>query len=417
MALLRNGNEETNLTKIKAAKRYIPDWPGIDKFKGIVHHSSFWPDDEIDVRDKRCAVIGTGASGVQISQEWGPIAGSVKVFQRTPNLAIPMGKRPLTVEEQTQSKQWYHRFFEMRERTFGGFLYNFSEKGTFEDSPEEREKFYQSLFDHGGFVFWLANYKDYIKSAEANTEAYNFWAKTVRSRIGDPRKRDLLAPLKMPHYFGIKRPCLEQNYYEQFNRENVDVIDVSKNGIKEFDETGITLEDGSHYEFDVIAIATGFVSGSPLHLRATSLIRRCKDITTGGMTQMGLKSIESTELESEWRAAANTYLGLTVSGYPNMFHMVSNFWALFDLSDYSHPGRPSPLVLEVFQPARDRAWADTTHPAQYTSHRLIIIASVLWDSEADSSCRSMDLMDQLCCPTAPRPSRSKAVGSRTPSSR
>lgn len=174
-----------------------------------------------------------------------------------------MGKRPLTVEEQTNSKQWYHRFFEMRERTFGGFLYNFSEKGTFEDSPEEREKFYQSLFDHGGFVFWLANYKDYIINAEANTEAYNFWAKTVRSRLGDPRKRDLLAPLKMPHYFGIKRPCLEQNYYEQFNRESVDVIDISKNGVKEFDETGITLEDGSHYEFDVIAIATGFVCGCP----------------------------------------------------------------------------------------------------------------------------------------------------------
>ncbi|POS72229.1 HK97 family phage prohead protease [Diaporthe helianthi] len=286
-----------------AAKRYVPDWPGIDKFRGIVHHSSFWPDDEIDVRGKRCAVIGTGASGVQISQEWGPVAGSLKVFQRTPNLAIPMGKRPLTVEEQTASKQWYHRFFEMRERTFGGFLYTFSEKNTFEDSPEERETFYQSLFDHGGFVFWLANYKDYYKNAEANKEAYNFWAKTVRSRIGDPRKRDILAPLKMPHYFGIKRPCLEQNYYEQFNRENVDVVDISKNPIKEFDEAGITLEDGTHYDLDVIAIATGF------------------DITTGGMTQMGLQSIESTELESEWREAANTYLGLTVSGYPNMFHM------------------------------------------------------------------------------------------------
>lgn len=272
MAPFLTDRDEADQTENKAAKRYVPDWPGIDKFQGIVHHSSFWPDDEIDVRGKRCAVIGTGASGVQISQEWGPIAGSLKVFQRTPNLAIPMGKRPLTAEEQTASKQWYHRFFEMRERTFGGFLYNFSEKSTFEDSPEEREKFYQSLFDHGGFVFWLANYKDYYKNAEANTEAYNFWAKTVRSRIGDPRKRDILAPLKMPHYFGIKRPCLEQNYYEQFNRENVDVIDISKNAIKGFDETGITLEDGTHYEFDVIAIATGFVGS--IFLRSYLLTNR-----------------------------------------------------------------------------------------------------------------------------------------------
>ncbi|KAL1872418.1 hypothetical protein Daus18300_004389 [Diaporthe australafricana] len=286
-----------------AAKRYIPDWPGIDKFQGTVHHSSFWPDEEIDVRGRHCAVIGTGASGVQISQEWGPVAESVKVFQRTPNLALPMGKKPLTPEEQTYSKQWYQRFFEIRERSFGGFLYTFSDKNTFEDSAEEREKFYQSLFDQGGFLFWLANYKDYYINPEANQEAYNFWAKKARSRIGDPRKRDLLAPLKMPHYFGIKRPCLEQNYFEQFNRESVDVIDISENGIKEFDETGIILQDGTHHDVDVIAIATGF------------------DITTGGMTQMGLKSIMSTELESEWRAAANTYLGLTVSGYPNMFHM------------------------------------------------------------------------------------------------
>lgn len=362
MALFRKGSKGTDLTKIKAAKRYIPDWPGIDKFQGIVHHSSFWPDDEIDVRGKRCAVIGTGASGVQISQEWGPIAGSLKVFQRTPNLAIPMGKRPLTVEEQDNSKQWYHRFFEMRERTFGGFLYNFSEKGTFEDSPEEREKFYQSLFDHGGFVFWLANYKDYIISAEANTEAYNFWAKTVRSRIGDPRKRDLLAPLKMPHYFGIKRPCLEQNYYEQFNRENVDVIDISKNGIKEFDETGITLEDGTHYEFDVIAIATGFVSGDGPSPQCFFLTVCCQDITTGGMTQMGLKSIESTELESEWKAAANTYLGLTVSGYPNMFHMVSTSRLFCDLPIYKCASPisadPRHLALELVLALWDRLWAD-----------------------------------------------------------
>lgn len=171
-----------------------------------------------------------------------------------------MGKRPLTVEEQTSAKQWYPRLFETRERNFGGFLYGFYEKATFDDDPEEREKFYQSLWDTAGFHFWLANYSDIYTNPEGNKEAYDFWARKVRSRIGDPRKRDILAPLEMPHYYGVKRPCLEQNYYEQFNRENVDVVDVSKNGIKEFDETGVTLEDGTHYDLDVIAIATGFVS-------------------------------------------------------------------------------------------------------------------------------------------------------------
>lgn len=311
----------------KAAKRYIPAWPGIEKFQGVLHHSSFWPDKHIDVRGKRCAVIGTGASGVQISQEWGPIAGSLKVFQRTPNLALPMGKRPLTEEEQNSSKQWYPRLFEMRERSFAGFLYDNVDKDTFDDTPEEREVFYQSLWDSAGFNFWLANYRDLLKNREANTEAYKFWAKKVRARIGDPSKRDILAPLEMPHYFGIKRPCLEQNYYEQFNRETVDIIDVRKNPIKEFDENGVILEDGTNFDLDFIAVATGFVCQPclwpPLFIPdiANTISLSAQDITTGGMTQMGLKSVNSTELASEWQMAANTYLGTTVSGYPNMFHM------------------------------------------------------------------------------------------------
>lgn len=171
-----------------------------------------------------------------------------------------MGKKPLTPEEQTASKHWYPRFFEMRERTFAGFLYDAIERETLDDTPEEREVVYQTLWDNTGFHFWLANYKDMLKNPAANTEAYNFWAKKVRSRIDDPRKRDILAPLEMPHYFGIKRPCLEQDYYEQFNRDSVDVINVNKNPIKEFDETGLTLEDGTHFDLDFIAIATGFVN-------------------------------------------------------------------------------------------------------------------------------------------------------------
>ncbi|TKA70143.1 hypothetical protein B0A49_07723 [Cryomyces minteri] len=286
-----------------AAKRYIPDYKGLDKFQGTIHHSSFWPEEGVDVRGKRCAVIGTGASGVQITQEWGPVAGSVTVFQRTPNFAVPMGKRPLTVEEQQSQKVYYPRLYELREKCFGGFLFTFSEKNTFEDSEAEREEFWYKLWNHGGFSYWLGNYKDYLFDKKANRAVYDFWARNVRARIGDPRKRDLLAPLEPPHPWGVKRPCLEQNYYEQFNRANVDIIDINANPIEEFTETGIKTKDGEVHEFDVIAVATGF------------------DITTGGMTHMGLKSIHGTTLQDEWKAAANTYLGTTVSGYPNMFHL------------------------------------------------------------------------------------------------
>lgn len=114
----------------------------------------------VDLKGKRVAIIGTGASGVQIAQAVAPVASDLKVFQRTPNLAIPMGKRKLTAEEQNRDKKWYHRLYELREKCFGGFFYGMAEKNTFDDSPEEREDFYQQLWDHGGFRFWLGNYKD-----------------------------------------------------------------------------------------------------------------------------------------------------------------------------------------------------------------------------------------------------------------
>ncbi|CAK4034736.1 Baeyer-Villiger monooxygenase [Lecanosticta acicola] len=289
-----------------AAKRYIPDFQGLDKFKGTMYHSSFWPAEGVDVRGKKCAVVGTGASGVQIFQEWGPIAGDLKIFQRTPNLALPMGKRDLSVEEQNKLKPFYPELFAYRERCFGGFCFDLDERYTFDVPKAEREAFYQMLWEHGGFAFWLGNFADYLYDNKANREAYDFWAKKQRARLHDSRKRDLLCPLEPPHPFGVKRPCLEQNYYEQYNRPNVDVVDISPksgNSIAAFTETGIKTTDGKHYEFDVIALATGF------------------DITTGGMTSMGLKSVKGTYLKDEWKKAAYTYLGTTVPGYPNMFHL------------------------------------------------------------------------------------------------
>ncbi|KAF7122866.1 hypothetical protein CNMCM5793_000976 [Aspergillus hiratsukae] len=287
-----------------SAKRYIPEWPGMDEFKGIVHHSSFWPGDHIiDVRGKRCAVIGTGASGVQVTQPWGPKASSLKVFQRTPNLAIPMRKRSLSAQSQQETKALYPELFSLRETCFAGFLYTFSEKSLWEDNEAEREAFLEKLWTEGGFHYWVANYRDYLFDAEANRLVYDFWCKTVRQRIGDPKARELLAPRELPHYFGVKRPCLEETYFEQFNRENVEVVDIKNNPIVGFTETGIKLEDGSVHEVDVVCVATGF------------------DVTTGGMTNMGLTSIHGTTLKDEWKEGTYTYLGLTVSGYPNMFHL------------------------------------------------------------------------------------------------
>ncbi|EXJ81337.1 hypothetical protein A1O3_07627 [Capronia epimyces CBS 606.96] len=289
-----------------AAKRYIPEYPGMEKFKGIMHHSSFWPTEGVDARGKKVAVIGTGASGVQIIQEWGPQVENLTVFQRTPNLALPMGKRDLSKEEQEALYPAYEELLRLREKNFAGFTYDFEERNTLEDSPEEREALYERLWTKAGFGLWLGAHKDYLFDLAANRYVYDFWRKKQMTRIKNPEKREILCPAEPPHPFGVKRPCLEQNFYEVLDRDNVTIVDIgpkSGNAIAEFTETGIRTTDGRHHDLDIIALATGF------------------DITTGGMTNMGLKSINGTTLQDEWKAAAYTYLGTTISGYPNMFHL------------------------------------------------------------------------------------------------
>ncbi|KAF2791468.1 FAD/NAD(P)-binding domain-containing protein [Melanomma pulvis-pyrius CBS 109.77] len=286
-----------------AAKRHFPDWMGIDTFKGEMHHSSFWPDAGVDVKGKRVAVIGTGSTGVQIAQETAKTAASVTVFQRTPNLSLPMRQAKLTKEEQQKGKSEYPKIYKNRMTTFAGFQYDFADRNTFDDTPEEREAFYEERFKNGGFEFWLANYKDLLFDKKANTEAYNFWAKKTRARISDPVKRDILAPLTPPHAFGTKRPSLEQNFYELMDKPENEVVDIKKTPIVEVTETGIKTEDGKVREFDVIALATGF------------------DSVTGGMKNMGLKDIDGIQLSEKWKTGTWSYLGMTCAGYPNMFFL------------------------------------------------------------------------------------------------
>lgn len=289
-----------------AAKRYIPGYESLDTFKGEIHHSSFWPAEGVDYKNKRVAIIGTGASGVQMVQEMGPVATQVDVYQRTPNLALPMGKKPMTKEQQDGLKPFYPKIHAYRERCFAGFDYDLLERNTFDDTPEEREEHFESLWARQGFALWLGGYSDYLKDVKANREAYNFWRKKQMVRVKNPEKQRILFPEEPPHPFGVKRPCLEQRFYEVLDQDNVGIIDINErdgNPIKCFTEKGIVTKDGVEREYDIIGLATGF------------------DVVTGGMTNMGLKSIDGTYLKDQWKKGADTYLGTTITGYPNLFHL------------------------------------------------------------------------------------------------
>ena len=209
---------------------------------------------------KKVAVIGTGASGVQIIQEMGATATALTVYQRTPNFALPMGRKDLTHAEQDQLKPFYPEIHEMRERCFAGFHYDLCERNTQDDTPEEREAFHEKLWNQQGFALWLGGYKDYLFDYDSNMYAYNLWRKKQSVRIRDPKKKEILFPEKAPHPFGVKRPCLEQNYYEVLDKDSVEIININSKGgtpIEKFTETGIVV-DGKEREHDIIVLATGF---------------------------------------------------------------------------------------------------------------------------------------------------------------
>lgn len=133
-----------------AAKRYIPEWDGLETFKGSIFHSSFWPTERVNVSGKRCAVIGSGATGVQITQEWAKEideTGDLKMFQRTPNMALPMRQAMLTGEEQDKDRDTLPSKFALRDTTYAGYLYQYRPLKTLEQTPQARESLYEELWD------------------------------------------------------------------------------------------------------------------------------------------------------------------------------------------------------------------------------------------------------------------------------
>ncbi|EOD46289.1 putative cyclopentanone -monooxygenase protein [Neofusicoccum parvum UCRNP2] len=287
-----------------AAKRYIPDFPGLDRFKGTWVHPSYWPKDGLDLAGKRVAVIGTGSTGIQLSHEISKVAAQLAVFQRTPNLALPMRQEHYAGDEQIAPKSSYPSIYDMRTKSYSGFDFNFLPRGTFDDTPEQRRQTYEELWKKGDFEYWLATYKDMLFDAAANKEAYDFWRDKTRARIRDPALHEKLAPEVQPHAFGCKRISLENGYFEIFNQDNVRLVDVNATPIAEVTERGIRIGhgDGELLEFDCIILATGY------------------DAITGGLTQIDIRGPAGPSLADKWQQkGASTFLGISSAGFPNMF--------------------------------------------------------------------------------------------------
>ena len=243
--------------------------------------------------------------------------------------------------------------------TFAGFQYDFNPKKTFDDDADARRAFYHDLLiTKGGFRYWLNTYSDMLFDEAANREAYNFWRDFVRSRVKDPRKRELLAPTEPPHPWGTKRPSLEQYYYECFNFDHVDVLSIEHDPIAEVTETGIRTKSGDYRDYDVIVLATGF------------------DAVTGSLAQLDIRGTDGRTIKEHWSTGLNTALGIAMHSFPNMFFLYGpqaptafsngpscvQFQAQF-LDKAFHEIQKRGITRFEAKEATEKEWTDRTHQA------------------------------------------------------
>ncbi|KAF1974073.1 FAD/NAD(P)-binding domain-containing protein [Bimuria novae-zelandiae CBS 107.79] len=279
---------------------FVPKWKDVDKYTGQFFHSSSWPRKAPNFKGKKVAVIGTGASAVQIIQELANAVDELTVFQRTPNTALPMRQvdydevnKPIPEDEVRES-------LAVRMKSFCGFDFTFLPRKCFEDTPEKRLQTYENLWKEGDFKYWLGTYIDTLFVEEANRECYNFWRDKTRARIHDPKVADLLAPMEPAYAFGTKRIPLEQGYFEIFNSPHVELVDLKATPIERFTEKGIKTS-AEEMPFDIVIAATGF------------------DALTGSLTRINLHGKDGTLLKDQWKDGVKTYLGLTAHNFPNLF--------------------------------------------------------------------------------------------------
>lgn len=234
----------------------IPDIPGLSSFAGPMFHSAAWDHDH-DLTGERVAVIGSAASAVQFVPEIAPIVERLHVFQRTPNWVLPKDDTPYTPEQ----------------------------REAFRANPELMEERRRQLFELVELSL------DYTSGRMSMAETVGRQALEV---VEDPEVRRLLTP---DHPFGCKRPLLSNDYLPTFNRANVELVVTP---IDHVTSGSVVTTDGTAREVDAIVLATGFA-------------------TTTYTSAIDVVGRDGQRLSEAWSDGPMAYLGVTTSGFPNLF--------------------------------------------------------------------------------------------------
>lgn len=276
-----------------------PNLPGLDKFAGKIYHTALWPHEKVDFTGQRVGLIGTGSSGIQSTPLIAEEAAHLTVFQRTANYSVPARNHLLTDEMRREQEENYA---ELRRLTLAspiGMSIEPPQTSALEVSPEERKAKLDSLWEVGGFRFMFSSYNDIVSDLRANATVADYITAKIRDKVRDPAVADILCDFNHP--VGTKRPPIDTNYYETFNRDNVSIVSIRTNPIREVTADGLTLESGDHFKLDAIVFATGF------------------DTVTGALIKMNLHGKGGQSLAEKWQDGPSAYLGLNTAGFPNLF--------------------------------------------------------------------------------------------------
>ncbi|MDE2376559.1 alpha/beta hydrolase fold domain-containing protein [Bradyrhizobium sp.] len=277
-----------------------PEIDGVKDFKGEVYFTGRWPHDEVKLAGKRVAVIGTGSSGIQSIPLIAEQAAHLTVFQRTPNFALPAHNGPVPADRAGLLKADRAAYREQARQSLAGVPYPQQMAVSWQLSEAERRARFEEAWARGDLVYILTQlWADQAVDVDGNNLLADFIREKIRAIVKDPATAEALTP--HDHPFGAKRPCLDTNYYATYNRPNVTLVNLRQEPIKAITATGIATDKRS-FNLDVIVFATGFDA-------MTGAIKSVHPITGRG----------GKSLSDVWAGGPQTYLGLTVAGFPNFF--------------------------------------------------------------------------------------------------
>ena len=274
-----------------------PKFNGIKDYQGDWYITGRWPHSGVDFSGKTVGIIGTGSSAVQAIPVIAKEAKHLTVFQRTANYSIPAKNRSLINSEVEGVKSRYSEIrTEARSNRAGIAFLKTGIDSALSVSETTRTQEYQRRWDEGGTGFTAA-YSDIGTSDKANFTAAEFVRNKIRETVQNTETAELLAPTNT---IGCKRLCADTDYYETYNRANVTLLDVNSDPIQGLVEEGIQTEKNI-YAFDIIVFAIGF------------------DAMTGALLSMNITGKDGCNLKEIWSEGPKSYLGLSMSGFPNMF--------------------------------------------------------------------------------------------------